>query len=243
MIRALLLVFLGAASFAAVYVALGPSDPEIGTAPQSAAADPAPAQTASIASTLLVDPTRFELQPDTAPQARPSETTSATVRNVTPENMTAAPQVSGALTRVETPTPPAKGRMELLFNPIVASAGTIKARDREVHLAGVAAPEPDRKCGEGAQAWPCGAMARAALRRFIRGRAIACEVPAGGSEIPDPANCVVGGENLSEWLVAQGWAEREGDAFETAEKAARDAKLGVWSDSRPDQADDVATSG
>jgi len=154
---------------------------------------------------------------------------------VTPDNMTAGPRVTGTLARVDPPasTPP-KERTERLFNPIVVAAGAIKVRDREIHLAGVATPEFDKSCGKGATAWPCGRLARAALRSFIRNRAIECRIPAGADKIPDPANCVVGGDDISEWLVARGWAKRSGEAFEEAENKARDAKLGLWSERRPD---------
>jgi endonuclease YncB( thermonuclease family) len=76
-------------------------------------------------------------------------------------------------------------------------------------------------------------MARAALRRFVRGRAIECEVPAGAAEIPNPARCFVAGSDISEWLVAQGWAEAIDADLDEAEKAARQAKLGLFGDGRP----------
>jgi endonuclease YncB( thermonuclease family) len=76
-------------------------------------------------------------------------------------------------------------------------------------------------------------MARAALRRFVRSRAIECVVPAGAAAVPDPAECSVAGRNLAEWLVAQGWASRSGEDFAEAEAAARERKLGIWSETRP----------
>jgi endonuclease YncB( thermonuclease family) len=157
--------------------------------------------------------------------------------------MTAGPRVTGTLTRVEPPAKPAEARTERLFSPIVVAAGTIRARDRDIHLAGIAAPEFEARCGEEAKAWPCGRMARAALRSFIRGRAIECTIPAGADAIPDPAQCQVGGDDISEWLIAQGWAKRSGEAFEAAEKKAQDAKLGLWGDGRPDAQPEVAASG
>ena len=186
----------------------------------------------------------FELRPSTE---TPAETVAGDVRNVTPPNMTSGPRVSGPLARVgpqpahDAPADEAQGRMERLFNPIVVSAGTIKAGGRDIHLDGVAAPAFDERCGEGEAAWPCGRMARAALRRFIRGRAIECEVPEGAETIPDPATCRVAGEDISRWLVAQGWAKRNGNSYGEEEGAARDAGLGLWGDGRDDA--DVASSG
>jgi endonuclease YncB( thermonuclease family) len=76
-------------------------------------------------------------------------------------------------------------------------------------------------------------VARAEVRSFIRGRAIECQVSTGADAIPDPATCLVGGDNISEWLVAQGWAKRNGDAFADAEDNAKKLHLGIWSDRRP----------
>ena len=77
-------------------------------------------------------------------------------------------------------------------------------------------------------------MARAALRRFLRGRAIECIVPAGAAEVPDPAECrVAGGEDLAAWLVAQGWARANSAAYAALEAKAREEKLGLWAEARP----------
>jgi endonuclease YncB( thermonuclease family) len=242
MIRALLLIFLGAASFSAVYFLTAPGEDST-EAPDSAAPLRVPGQPAELASTAVEDAAAsvgFELRPGAEPAGRAAEAP-RDVRDVTPDTMTAGPRITGTLTRVEPPAAPPKARTERLFNPMVIAAGVIKVREREIRLAGIAAPEFDTMCGKGATVWPCGRMARAALRSFIRGRAIECEIPAGADKIPDPANCAVRGDDISEWLVAQGWAKRSGDQFEAAEKKARDAKLGLWGAGRPDA--QVATSG
>ena len=242
MIRALLLVFLGAASFSAVYFLTTPDEDATQTID---AATPlrVPGPPAELTSTTVQDAAAsigFELRPGAEPAGQAAETPRA-IRDVTPDTMTAGPRITGTLTRVEPPAAPLKARTERLFNPMVIAAGVIKVREREIRLAGIAAPEFDAMCGKDAAAWPCGRMARAALRSFIRGRAIECEIPAGADKIPDPANCVVAGDDISEWLVAQGWAKRSGEQFEDAEKRAREAKLGLWGAGRPDA--QVATSG
>jgi endonuclease YncB( thermonuclease family) len=246
MIRALLLGLVGVASFAAVYL-LVPAAEETGP-PQATgslqALEPVPAPVASAPPQDATAPVAFELRPGAESASAENETPARAIRDVTPDNMTAGPRITGTLVRVDPPKVPPPARMERLFNPVVADAGTIHARDRSIHLAGIAAPEFDARCGEGDKAWPCGRMARAALRSFIRGRAIECEIPAGAESIPDPAKCLVGGDDISEWLIAQGWAKRSGDVFEAVEKKAQDAKLGLWGDGRPDgQASEVATSG
>lgn len=247
MIRGSLLALLGLASFVAVYVALGPQD-EAGMDADTPAAsglsaftqDSArPEHTTSIDDVNDSAPVTFELRPSTDTAA------AANVRDVTPPTMTAGPQVSGPLTRMEASETEAEpqARTELFYNPVVISADVIEVEERNVRLADISAPDFEQSCGEDAEAWPCGRMARAALRRLIRGRAIACEVPAGADDVPDLAICHVGGEDIGAWLVAQGWAKRDGDRYEDEEDAAREARLGLWSAGRPDAQADVAVSG
>lgn len=238
MIRGSILSLLGLGSFVAVYIMMDPDKPEEVTAP---------AYTTAINDSSGQAPVAFELRPGTSQTEPPRGTPIAsTVRDVTPPTMTAAPRVSGPLVRIEREPPvepEPQARMERLFNPVVVSAGTIAVGGRDIHLAGVAAPDSAQSCGEGSTAWPCGIMARAALRRFVRARAIECEVPAGAGEVPDRATCHVGGQDIAAWLIAQGWAKRTGDRYEDQEMAARDAELGLWSKTRPDAQAELASSG
>ena len=168
------------------------------------------------------------------------------VRDVTPDNMTAGPKVTGTLARVGSPAAadqPAKARTERLFNADRDRGRNDQSADqrnpsRRHHGAGLRR----RAAAKAQPRGRAGAWRAPRCSSFIRGRAIECELPAGADTLPDPATCVVGGENISEWLVAQGWAKRSGDSFEDAEKNAREAKLGLWSDSRPDQAAEVAST-
>jgi endonuclease YncB( thermonuclease family) len=248
MIRGSLLALLGIASFVAVYVAMAPRVQHPGPIPPASA--DAPAQTISVdqpSPRKELPSIAFELRPDVEEQANaeadPAAVAPSTVRDVTPPEMTAGPQATGPLARIDPPRPEPQARVERQFKPIVAAAGTIKVRGRDIRLAGIAAPEFDARCGEGAAAWPCGRMARAALRRFIRGRAIECDVPAGGDDIPDPATCRVAGDDIAAWLVAQGWAKRAGDLYSQEEDAARTAKLGLWGEGRPGDQAEVAANG
>jgi endonuclease YncB( thermonuclease family) len=257
MIPGSLLALLGIGSFAVVYIAMGPRAPE--TAPMPAAVTDQPAQTASVDEPQESDPPTepaisFELRPSASESVAiaatadtDAEPTPAPVRNVTPDNMTAGPNVTGPLTRLEPaapePEPEPEARVARLFNPIVVAASTVKAQGRDIHLAGIDAPPFDARCGEGEAAWPCGRMARAALRRFIRGRAIECDVPEGADDIPDPATCRCAGEDIAAWLVASGWAKRAGELYDADEDAAREAELGLWGDGRPSDQADVAANG
>jgi endonuclease YncB( thermonuclease family) len=221
MLRAYLFILLGAVSFAAVYMAVKPA--------------PQPLEQASTEA------------PPSEPLVELVDVTPARqVRDVTPADVTAGPTVTGALARVEPDEEAAaeadqvsaEARTERLFNPVIENAGVIIAGEREIRLAGIDALDVGETCGE--SAWPCGTMARAALRRFIRGRAIECGVPAGATEIPDPALCSVGRQDISEWLVAQGWAEATVAEYVGIEMSAREEGRGRWGVSRPDVQEDVA---
>lgn len=233
MIRVLLLLGIGIATFAGAYHLL-PSETRIASVDVSSDG----AEDADNAPPRIEDGIVFELRPGSATS---SAEHAQFVRDVTPDTMTAGPRVTSAVTRIEPPAPPPQDRSERLFNPIVIDAGTIKARGRDIHLAGIDTIAFDKRCGEGDAAWPCGRMARAALRSFIRGRAIECVVPAGADAIPDPAMCSVAGADISEWLVAQGWAKHGAGPFAEIETAARDAQRGVWGKGRPDGSPEVAS--
>jgi endonuclease YncB( thermonuclease family) len=218
MLRASLLIVLGLATLGAVYSVM--------------AAAPQPSPSASTTASTATD-----ARP--APVASPPEPRLVLrkVRDVTPAGITSGPAVTGPLVRLAPPAPPPEPRPEArgerVHKLIVVAAGVIKAGGRDIRLAGIEAPEFKAECGEGAAAWPCGRMARAALRRFIRGRAVECVVPPGSAEIPDIAECSLAGESLSAWLVAQGWAQPTSAAHAGLAAAAREMRLGLWSDGRP----------
>lgn len=189
------------------------------------------------------EPAAASPAPPAIAAAEPASTSAAMeaapVRDVTPAGFTRGPKVDGPLKRVAAdpkpvrPKPPPKPRIALIHRPVFAAAGQFTRDGATVRLAGIAAPAAGEKCGSGGDAWPCGRMALAALRRYLRGRTIECPVPAGENGLPATARCSVGGHDLGEWLVALGWAKAEDSAYGEAEAAARRAGLGLWSATRP----------
>jgi endonuclease YncB( thermonuclease family) len=123
------------------------------------------------------------------------------------------------------------------FKVRVRDAGTLEAgllpTDTVlIRLEGIDAREADEICKkENSASWPCGAKARAALIRFIRSRAVTCTLPQGGEAKDFAARCSVVGQDLSTWLVRQGWATpRKGAEPELAKAldAAKTERLGLW---------------
>jgi len=125
-----------------------------------------------------------------------------------------------------TPTP------KLLYRVVVQDGGTLRAGDTLIVLEGIAAHDAGAQCKDtNGRSWPCGARARAALRRLIQGRAVRCHVPTSSDRPRLTARCTVGGTDLSLWMVSQGWAKPK-DPAETklakAADAARKRKVGIW---------------
>ena len=123
------------------------------------------------------------------------------------------------------------------FKVRVRDAGTLEAGllptdTVMIKLEGIDAREADETCKkESGASWPCGAKARAALIRFIRSRAVTCTLPQGGETKDFAARCSVVGQDLSIWLVRQGWATPQNGAEPELAKAldaAKTERLGLW---------------
>ena len=123
------------------------------------------------------------------------------------------------------------------FKVRVRDAGTLEAgllpTDTVlIKLEGIDVREAEETCKkENGASWPCGAKARAALIRFIRSRAVTCTLPQGGETKDFAARCSVVGQDLSIWLVRQGWATPQKAAEPELAKAldaAKTERLGLW---------------
>ncbi|MGN6471739.1 MAG: thermonuclease family protein [Rhizobiaceae bacterium] len=113
----------------------------------------------------------------------------------------------------------------LLYQPVAKAAGEIEADGYTVRLAGIETTPADRTCADGGQSWPCGVVARTAFRAWMRGRAVACDVPSHPGEIA--THCTLDGEDMALWLVRNGWAESAGQ-YDEAEAKARQEKKGIF---------------
>jgi endonuclease YncB( thermonuclease family) len=131
---------------------------------------------------------------------------------------------TGAVT-FQAPAPATK----LYHRITVRDGGTLQSGKIVIRLAGIAARDADATCKDkNGKMWRCGAAAKAALTRLIRGRAITCVLPKGGEHNIFDARCSVGGIDLSEWMVRQGWAEEKDPALADAAKHAKADRLGLW---------------
>jgi endonuclease YncB( thermonuclease family) len=138
-------------------------------------------------------------------------------------------------TQAETPPAPArKPKTKRFFRIVVVDGGTLKAGKRTIQLADIEARGAKAECTDShGNDWPCGARARTALQQFIRWRAVTCTLPAGGVSPRFSAHCRIGGTDLSQWMLSQGWA-RVGlgadKSLRDAQKKAKEKKRGIWGD-------------
>ncbi len=123
------------------------------------------------------------------------------------------------------------------FRVKVRDAGTLEVRlarskSAVISLEGIESHDADGTCErKGGTKWPCGAKARRALTYLIRGRAVVCTLPPAGESDAFTARCEVAGDDLSTWLVRQGWATPKAGAASAlgdALAAAKSDRLGLW---------------
>ena len=116
----------------------------------------------------------------------------------------------------------------------VSDGDTLRIGDRRIQLDGIVAPQRSVRCGD----TNVYRAATDALRSVTRSEDVVCQI----SDLPaanghDVAQCNVGDVNLSEYMVANGWARdwprQSGGAYADAEAAARAARRGVWGLSCP----------
>jgi endonuclease YncB( thermonuclease family) len=102
----------------------------------------------------------------------------------------------------------------------------LRVGSRVLRLAGVEAPEPRQRCGPAGRSWQCGAAARAALARLVRGQLITCTLS--GSD----GVCRSGETDIGAQMVREGHAFAAGGLFASyagLEREARNAGVGIWS--------------
>ncbi len=183
-----------------------------------------------------------------APAAKPAAPAVATPKDAAPK--LAAPMVDTAKSAHAIPGAPTAGaeqtaalkadagaikpplKPKLYYRVMVRDGGTLESAGTVIALGGIKARAANAKCKDKTgRSWACGARARLALMRLIRGRAVTCEVPVSGAPKSLTARCTVGGTDLSIWMVDQGWAEAEAPAepkLAKAADAARQKRVGLW---------------
>jgi endonuclease YncB( thermonuclease family) len=130
----------------------------------------------------------------------------------------------------QTASPAAKKPMELV-RPMVENAGILSFGGRRLQLAGIVPTPVDRICGPSGRQWPCGMMAKTALRLLLRNRSVSCDLETVEWKETVTTACRLGSEDLGSWLAENGWSEpTAGSPLTSAAEKARQAGKGLYGD-------------
>ena len=130
----------------------------------------------------------------------------------------------------QTASPSAKKAVELA-RPMVDNAGMLSFGERRLQLAGIVPTPVDRICGPAGRQWPCGMLAKTALRLLLRNRSVSCDLETVEWKETVTTVCRLGTEDLGAWLAENGWAEAAvGSPLTAAAEKARQAGKGLYGD-------------
>jgi endonuclease YncB( thermonuclease family) len=116
--------------------------------------------------------------------------------------------------------------------PQIVDADTIYLNSFKIRLNGIDAPETDQFCLDArGQNWTCGIEATSRLRAFSGDRPWACQLTGTDRYGRSLGSCKVRGDDVSRWLVRNGWAlafRRYSTAYIADEEYARQERQGLW---------------
>lgn len=117
-----------------------------------------------------------------------------------------------------------EGRATAVSGDMLRIAGTL------VTLDSIEAPEAGQSCKRQERKWPCGAAAKDALAKLVRGRRISCDL-VHESDTEKRARCYALGKDIAEQLVRGGHVFAKGGFLSTyagVETDAQAEKVGLW---------------
>jgi endonuclease YncB( thermonuclease family) len=117
--------------------------------------------------------------------------------------------------------------------PKIREGDSIQIGSTRIRLGGIDAPSVDQLClNNSGERWTCGVAARDELIKHVGDKSWTCHPrQAADRRGRIVARCDVDGEDIQKWLVGSGWAlafVRVSHDYEADEKAAREAKAGMW---------------
>jgi|SRR5882724_1382818 len=116
--------------------------------------------------------------------------------------------------------------------PKVVDGDTLVIGATKIRLEGIDAPETDQIClNAKGDHWTCGIEARDKLQAHIEGQVVSCL--SNGTDVYQRslATCSLKGEDLSGWMVREGWALaylKYSSAYQQIEEDARVHQRGLW---------------
>ena len=122
---------------------------------------------------------------------------------------------------------------DIVGAPKIREGDHIQIGNTRIRLGGIDAPAVDQLClNTKGERWTCGAAARDELIKRADNKTWTCRT----RQVADRrgrivARCEADGEDIQKWLVRNGWAlsyARFSRDYEADEKAAREARAGMW---------------
>lgn len=120
---------------------------------------------------------------------------------------------------------------EMVSYARVMEDGSLKMKGYTIWLYGIYIPATERTCRTFQIPIQCGPRATLALEFKIEPHFVSCDEVEANEDGSIIAYCTVKGEDLSAWMLQQGWAVARPDApfeYQTMEKIARVQGRGVW---------------
>lgn len=123
---------------------------------------------------------------------------------------------------------------QALAKPMVAviDGDTIHIGDKKYRFSGIDAPEIKQTCQKDGVVIMCGVIAKDALQNKINNREVSCKDEEIDRYQRIVAECFIGEESLSKYLVRNGYAvayRKYSKKFIEDEEYAKQNKLGLWS--------------
>ena len=120
---------------------------------------------------------------------------------------------------------------DIMGQATVIDGDTIEIHGQRIRLFGIDAPESRQTCEDDGREYRCGKDAAFALADHIGRQTVKCEDHGRDRYDRMIAICYSGSQDLSAWLVEQGWAlayRRYSVAYVGNERAAESAGRGMW---------------
>jgi len=134
--------------------------------------------------------------------------------------------------------PDAASAQILTGRALVLDGDSLMLGGQRIHILDVDAPEDGQLCFKTAaiserDGWACGRQAAAALADRIGRQPVTCDTTTRGTRKGWLARCTVAGQDLAQWLAANGWAVPAArckcEVVRDASAQAKAASLGIWS--------------
>jgi endonuclease YncB( thermonuclease family) len=128
--------------------------------------------------------------------------------------------------------PAAANAADITGIPKIREGDSITIGNTRIRLGGMDAPSVDQLClNNTGERWTCGVAARDELIKHVGTKSWTCHTTSTDRRGRQVARCDVDGEDIQKWMVKSGWAlayVRFSHDYDADEKAARDAKAGMW---------------